>query len=147
MAEEGSDWTACIPVSQRVTKLQGPILAGWRTPYSFLGTPLVAEGAERVLPKLVAEAQRGRLTGVTMLDHLSRESAAWQAMEDSVGRGDLVAVARRDFDRAAFAPLGDSTELPLSSSRRADLRRTRRRLEERLGERWRWCPWTPAAAR
>ena len=133
VAEEGSDWAACIPVSQRVTKLQVPVLAGWRTPYSFLGTPLVAEGAERVLPKLVAEAQRGRLSGVTMLDQMSRESAAWQAMEDSVGRGDLVAVARRDFDRAAFAPAGNSHELPLSSSRRADLRRTRRRLEERLG--------------
>ncbi len=118
VAEEGTEWVACIPVSQRVTKLQVPVLAGWRTPYSFLGTPLVAEGAERVLPRLVSEAQRGRLTGVTMLDQISRESAAWQAIEDGVGRGDLVAVARRDFDRAAFAPVGDSPELPLSSRRR-----------------------------
>ena len=45
---------------------------------------------------------------MTMLDQMSRESAAWQAIEDSIGRGDLVAVARRDFDRAAFAPVGDS---------------------------------------
>ena len=59
VAEEGSDWAACLPVSQRVTKLQVPVLAGWRTPYSFLGTPLVAEGAERALPLLVAEASAG----------------------------------------------------------------------------------------
>ncbi len=133
VAEEGTDWVACLPVSQRATKLQVPVLAGWRTPYSFLGTPLVAEGAERVLPHLVSEVQRGRLSGVTMLDQISRESAAWQAIEDGVGRGELVALARRDFDRAAFAPEGPNPELPLSSRRRADLRRTRRRIEELLG--------------
>jgi CelD/BcsL family acetyltransferase involved in cellulose biosynthesis len=133
VAEEGTEWVACLPVSQRATKLQVPVLAGWRTPYSFLGTPLVAEGAERVLPRLVSEVQRGRLSGVTMLDQISRESVAWQAMEDGIGRGELVAVARRDFDRAAFAPEGDNPQLPLSSRRRADLRRTRRRLEELLG--------------
>ena len=68
-------------------------MAGWRTPYSFLGTPLVAEGAERVLPRLLWEVPRGRRAGVTMLDQISRESVAWQAIEDGVGRGDLVALA------------------------------------------------------
>ena len=133
VAEAGSEWVACIPVNQHVTKLQVPVLSGWRTPYSFLGTPLVAEGAERELPRLLEEAQRGRLTGVTMLDQISRESPAWRAIEDSIGREEVVALVRRDFDRAAFAPTGRSPELPLSSRRRADLRRTRRRLEERLG--------------
>ena len=47
--------------------------------------------------------------------------------------GDVVAVARREFDRAAFAPDAAGAPLPLSARRRADLRRTRRRLEERLG--------------
>ena len=131
--EESGEWLACLPVSNRATRLQVPVLAGWRTPYSFLGTPLVAPGAERHLPELLADGLRGRLTGVAVLDQISVESAAWTAFEDAILRGDVVAVARREFDRAAFAPDQAGAPLPLPARRRADLRRTRRRLEERLG--------------
>lgn len=131
--EEDGDWLACLPVSNRATRLQVPVLAGWRTPYTFLGTPLVAPGGERVLPDLLLDGLRGKLTGAALLEELPLESAAWAVLEDAVARGDVVAVLRRDFDRAAFAPSGSGAELPLSARRRADLRRTRRRLEERLG--------------
>jgi CelD/BcsL family acetyltransferase involved in cellulose biosynthesis len=131
--EDGGDWLACLPVTSRATKLQVPVLAGWRTPYSFLGTPLVAEAGVRGLPDLLLEGLRGRLTGVALLDQLPRASTAWRAFEDAIARGEVVAVARRDFDRAAFTPGDPGAPLPLSARRRADLRRTRRRLEERLG--------------
>ena len=131
--EESGEWLACLPVNNRATKLQVPVLAGWHTPYSFLGTPLVAEGSERHLPQLLADGLRGKLTGVAVLDQVSVESAAWTALEDAILHGNVVAVARREFDRAAFAPDEPGTPLPLSTRRRADLRRTRRRLEERLG--------------
>ena len=131
--EEGGEWLACLPVSDRVTKLQVPVLAGWRTPYSYLGTPLVAEGAEALLPDLLMDGLRRSLTGVAMLDQVPRESAAWRSFEDAILRGDVVAVARREFDRAAFARHEPGSPLPLPSKRRADLRRTRRRLEDRLG--------------
>jgi CelD/BcsL family acetyltransferase involved in cellulose biosynthesis len=133
VAGDSSEWHACLPVTSRATRLQVPVLAGWRTPYTFLGTPLVARGRERALPELLVEGMRGRLTGVAMLDQVPRASAAWAAFQDGIVRGDLVAVARRDFDRAAFRPDGPDDELPLSSRRRGDLRRTKRRLEERLG--------------
>ena len=68
-----------------------------------------------------------------MLDQILTREPAWRAIEDAIGREEVVALVRRDFDRAAFAPTGPGAELPLSSRRRADLRRTRRRLEERLG--------------
>jgi CelD/BcsL family acetyltransferase involved in cellulose biosynthesis len=131
--EEEGDWLACLPVTRRATKLQVPVLAGWHTPYSFLGTPLVAPGGERVLPELLVNGVRGSLTGVVVLDQISRDSAAWTAFEDAIACGDVVAVARREFDRAAFAPDDAGEPLPLPARRRADLRRTRRRLEERLG--------------
>ena len=131
--EDAGEWLACLPVTSRATKLQVPVLAGWRTPYSFLGTPLVAKGAEAQLPDLLMDGRRGSLTGVALLDQVPLDSAAWGAFEDSIVRGDVVAVARREFDRAAFAPEAPESPLPLSAKRRADLRRTRRRLEERLG--------------
>ncbi len=133
LLEENGEWLACLPVSNRATKLQVPVLAGWSTPYSFLGTPLVAEGGAAHLPELLADGLRGKLTGVAVLDQMSVESAAWTACEDAILSGDVVAVARRDYDRAAFAPDEAGAPLPLPSRRRADLRRTRRRLEERLG--------------
>ncbi|HEU0025134.1 MAG TPA: GNAT family N-acetyltransferase [Thermoleophilaceae bacterium] len=131
--EDSTDWLACLPVTSRATKLQVPVLAGWRTPYTFLGTPLVAQGHEDALPELLLDGLKGRLSGVAMVDQVPRASGAWAALADSLVVGDLVAVARRDFERAAFDPSVHGTQLPLSSKRRANLRRTRRRLEERLG--------------
>jgi CelD/BcsL family acetyltransferase involved in cellulose biosynthesis len=75
---------------------------------------------------------RGTLTGTAVLEQVPLESAAWTAFEDAIARGDVVALLRREYDRAAFTPNGQGSELPLSPRRRADLRRTRRRLEERL---------------
>lgn len=131
--EDGGEWLACLPVSDRATKLQVPVLAGFRTPYSYLGTPLVAKGSEALMPELLMDGLRGSLTGVAMLDQVPRDSAVWASFEDAIVRGDVVAVARREFDRAAFARPQPGVALPLPSKRRADLRRTRRRLEERLG--------------
>ncbi|MBN1529063.1 MAG: GNAT family N-acetyltransferase [Thermoleophilaceae bacterium] len=122
--EEGGEWLACLPVTGRGV---------WRTPYTFLGTPLVAPGAEAALPGLLLEGRRGTIAGAAMLDQLPRASAAWRTLEDAIARGDLVPLLEREFDRAAFVPNGRGPELPLPSRRRADLRRTRRRLEERLG--------------
>ena len=80
----GTGSPAC-PVSQRATKLQVPVLAGWRTPYSFLGTPLVARGRPSAsFPSCSWTACAARLTGVAVLDQMSRESAAWTAFEDAI---------------------------------------------------------------
>jgi hypothetical protein len=73
------------------------------------------------------------MSGALMVDQVPRRSAAWGAIEDAIARGDVVPLMERGFDRAAFEPTGHVPELPLSARRRADLRRTRRRLEERLG--------------
>jgi CelD/BcsL family acetyltransferase involved in cellulose biosynthesis len=131
--EDDEEWLACLPVSNRATRLQVPVLASWRTPYTFLGTPLVAPGGESALPDLLMDGLRGTLTGAALLEELPQTSAAWGAFEDAIARGDVVPLLRRDFDRAAFLPNGNGSQLPLPSRRRADLRRTRRRLEERLG--------------
>ena len=80
-------------MSNRATRLQVPVLAGWRTPYTFLGTPLVAPGGERVLPDLLLDGLRGKLTGAALLEELPLESAAWAALEDAIARGDVVARA------------------------------------------------------
>jgi len=133
LMEEGDRWLACLPVTPRSTRLKVPVLSGWRSPYSFLGAPLVAEGAERALPDLLLEGMSGRLTGAAMLDQVPADSRAWAALEDAIGAGELVQLARRDFDRAAYDPARSGPELELSSRRRADLRRTRRRLEEEIG--------------
>src|SRR4029079_10882011 len=98
-----------------------------------LGTPLVAPGAEDALPELLLDGPRGTIAGATMLDQVPKESAAWRTLEDAIARGDVVPILERPFERAAFVPNGDGPGLPLSARRRADLRRTRRRLEERLG--------------
>jgi CelD/BcsL family acetyltransferase involved in cellulose biosynthesis len=122
--EEDGEWVACLPATTR---------GAWRTPYTFLGTPLVAPGAAECLPELLLEGARGTLSGALMVDQVPRRSAAWMAIEDAIARGDLAVVVERGFDRAAFEPNGHGPALPLPARRRADLRRTRRRLEERLG--------------
>jgi CelD/BcsL family acetyltransferase involved in cellulose biosynthesis len=131
--EEGGEWVTCLPVTNRATRLQVPVMAAWHTPYTFLGTPLVAPGGEDGLAELLLEGLRGTVTGAAMLEQIPQESVAWRALEDAIARGDVVPLLEREFDRAAFRPNGHGTELPLPSRRRADLRRTRRRLEERLG--------------
>jgi CelD/BcsL family acetyltransferase involved in cellulose biosynthesis len=122
--EEEGEWLSCLPVTNR---------GAWRTPYTFLGTPLVAPGAAERLPDLLLEGARGTVSGALMVDQVPRRSAAWRAIEDAIARGDVALVVERGFDRAAFKPNGHGPVLPLPSRRRADLRRTRRRLEERLG--------------
>jgi CelD/BcsL family acetyltransferase involved in cellulose biosynthesis len=122
--EEGGEWLACLPATSR---------GAWRTPYTFLGTPLLAPDAAERLPELLLEGARGRVSGALMVDQVPRRSTAWRAIEDATARGDVVPVVERGFDRAAFELNGHGPVLPLPSRRRADLRRTRRRLEERLG--------------
>ena len=121
-------------MSNRATKLQVPVLAGWRTPYSFLGTPLVAEGGERVLPDCSLDGLRGKLTGVALLDQMS---AGERRLAVPRGR-DRAGVTWWRWPGATSTarpsrPSGSGTSCRSPARRRADLRRTRRRLEERLG--------------
>jgi CelD/BcsL family acetyltransferase involved in cellulose biosynthesis len=131
--EDEGGWVAClavVPVRGRRDVL-GPGLASWHHEYSFLGTPLLASGAEqegaRGLLGLVGARRR---TGFLALDWV-RSGPAGKALR-SAGASAVVA---DQFERAfVFRPEpGASPGSPLSAKRAKELRRHQRRLAEALG--------------
>jgi len=135
VAEWHGDWSACMPVA--VGRWRGPVRAirTWRHLYSFLGTPLVGgEDPAAALRTLLAAAAAERSGGLVALEWLSADGPVAAALEDALDGGDLVRAGEMPFDRAALRRTDGSGLLDrLSSRRRRELVRQRRKLEELLG--------------
>jgi CelD/BcsL family acetyltransferase involved in cellulose biosynthesis len=134
VVEHGGDWTGCLPVQRsRIGGIAKSVVA-WRHPYCFLGTPLIdRETVEPAVERLVATVRCER--GVFLvLPWMLADGAVFAALRAAMGSLAAVTVTERGYERAAFRR-GDDGSLPdpLSKSRRRDLRRRWRRLEEELG--------------
>ena len=136
VAADGDEWRGCLPVRRRMgwRRMPGRWLAGWRHVYAFLGTPLLEAGTE--LPALEAMLAAGDRLGprLLVLEWLGRDGPAAAALaEASASRGGEGPIYD-SFERAAIDRRPEATYLDgLSSSRRKELRRLGRRLEETVG--------------
>jgi CelD/BcsL family acetyltransferase involved in cellulose biosynthesis len=139
LVDAGGEWRACVPLYRPSRWHRIPIrgVAPWRghEHYGLLGTPLIdREAPAATVEELVAAIEEMTpRTGCSVLDWLSDPAAGGIAttIRDSSPRP----LEFERFDRALVRrrPEGDYEELTLSSKKRRELRRQRRKLGEQLG--------------
>ncbi len=137
VAEDGDGWAACLPVRTAPTwrSLPLPLLAGWRHPFSYLGTPLVdAERPHEALGSLVARPVRGRYLGI-VLNWVAVDGPVSSVLGEVLEEGRLGVAVYHSFERALLTRRSATGYLcdGLSARRRKELRRLDRRLGEELG--------------
>ncbi len=121
-------WVGCLPVIRR-----GRLTRGWRSSYSFLGTPLVApEALERFAAALLHEVVTTSRLRFLVLFRTSR-GPVLEAIEEAASGQRVALILKRLESRAALRRREDGDYLAgLRSKRRSELKRQRRKLEERL---------------
>ncbi|HYH54594.1 MAG TPA: GNAT family N-acetyltransferase [Solirubrobacterales bacterium] len=129
------EWTGCMavkPIGKLGLRLA---LSTWNHPYSFLGTPLVdAAHLDEYAAELVEALERRELGRFLVLRDVG-EGVVLDAIRAALASAGKAEIAfERSFERAALKrrPEGDYTA-HLKSSRRSELRRHRRQLQELLG--------------
>ena len=133
------DWMACVPVTTgRWHHLPLPSIAAWQghVLYGLLGTPLVgAEGPAAALDALVHALFRRRGTWFAGLDIVAVDGPLGPALEEVLGALRPAPMVFDRQERAALRRRPEPTymEESLSSKKRKELRRQRRRLGEALG--------------
>jgi CelD/BcsL family acetyltransferase involved in cellulose biosynthesis len=130
----GGDWQGAFPVlvSRRLGLLR--IAEIWRHPYSYLGTPLVAAGAEAPFARALADSLRKR----EHFDHLFVRRLSLGpvhgAILDAVATAGLEVVFERRYERGAYEGRPADRQLDwIKSKRRSEMRRQRRKLGETVG--------------
>ena len=138
VVEDEAGWRACLPVVRDRYRRVAPVLAGWRGPHGYLGTPLVAGGdpaeAMRALLRLGRSAA-GPLR-LLMIDRTAADGRVFAALEEAIEATNLtividVAVGERAFMKRRDEP-GDYTA-SVGRNHRHKLRQKGRRLAERTG--------------
>jgi len=135
VAADGHEWRGCLPVRRRLgwRRLPGRWLVGWRHVYAFLGTPLLEASAE--LPALEAMLAAGDRLGPQLLalEWLGGDGPAAAALAEACARRGGAGPIYEAFERASIDRRPEATYLDgLSSSRRKELRRLSRRLDEQV---------------
>ena len=135
VVRKGIDWLAAMPV-QHVSSLRGVpgrTLVGWRHLYSYLATPLVAgDDPEATLAALIAGGLRTERCLV--LDYVEDDGPLAEPLSRVLAHHGRW-VELETFERAILhrRPTDDYLEQAMSAPHRGQLRRARRRLEERVG--------------
>lgn len=139
VAADDDGWRACLPVarSSRWRRFPGPWLAGWRHPYCFLGTPMVdRERCHQALEALVAAIRKSDQMRLFAFEWMGAGGPVEHTLEKINADQRVSALTYETFVRAALhrRPDGAYLSATLSSSRRKELRRLKRRLGEELQE-------------
>ena len=127
------DWLGCLPV-QPLGRAPLRLLASWRHPYCFLGTPLVdANSAEETLLALVGHVG-GRGRGTLLALRGAGDDRLLSSLRAAAGECGLDAVFSSSHERATLErrPAGNYLEGHRAHHRR-ELARLRRRLSGELG--------------
>jgi CelD/BcsL family acetyltransferase involved in cellulose biosynthesis len=140
VAREGSGWRACLPVHRvkRWHRIPFGALATWRghVLYGVLGTPLLAPddpaGALGALLDWAAAAPGSVFTG---LEWVAGDGPVGEALAATIADRSPAPIEFERFERAALWRRPEPTYLEetLSSKRRRELRRQRRKLGEAVG--------------
>jgi CelD/BcsL family acetyltransferase involved in cellulose biosynthesis len=135
VVEADGEWTGCLPVRhyRRWHRVPLPGVATWRHVYCFLGTPLVARGAEeKTMVAMVGALRRGG-SSLCALEWVSARGALADAVAAALPPD---AVLFESFERATLDRRPGAEEYlegKLNSKHRRELRRLSRLLGEQLG--------------
>lgn len=132
VARRGSDWLACAPVNRSARWHHMPLrgIANWRTPYTYLGTPLYrADEGDALLGELTATAlsTSGTFFGLDLLP-ADADSAATFASRVAPGQS----VIFKRFQRAVLTRRADGEYVAIKPKHRREIQRLGRRLQEHL---------------
>jgi CelD/BcsL family acetyltransferase involved in cellulose biosynthesis len=135
VVEADGEWTGCLPVRghRRWHHVPLPGVATWRHLYCFLGTPLVAPGAEEETVAAMVGALRDGGGWLCALEWVSAKGALDDAVTAALPPG---AVLFESFERATLdrrPTVEEYLEGRLNSKHRRELRRLSRLLGEELG--------------
>ncbi|HMJ02966.1 MAG TPA: GNAT family N-acetyltransferase [Conexibacter sp.] len=130
VAQDEGAWQACLPVRRVPGTLGG--LAGWRQPYSFLGTPLVDRADPLAAVSGLLERARRPLPGFLMLSNVGVDGPVGAALASATDELGLSVVWERRIERPVVRRNGAAPTGRSASRLRSDMRRRRRRLEEQL---------------
>jgi len=134
-ADPGGDWIGAFPVTveRRLGLLR--LAEAWRHHYSYLGTPLVADGrVDQFAEELVAALGSGGHFDHLMVRRCS-VGPVLEAIEGAVaGERGIDILFERQFERGAYRGREPERELDwIKGKKRSELRRQRRKLGEELG--------------
>ena len=131
MVEDEGDWLGCLPVERRGPL---PVLFGWHSPYTFLGTPLVRRGAADRFATALVDHLRASLGRFLLLRRAGVGEVVAAIEAAGAARGKVRAVFEREESRAALVRRPEDDYLAgMKSKRRSELKRQRRKLDEELG--------------
>ena len=134
-AWKGDDLIALLPVLHRRMSVPGivPSGRGWQTLYTFSGTPLLDADCSNEASDALVAALRIRSAGDWVLPCLNLSGPAYRAFASALDRARLPHTTFGAFERAILDG-GETFEQHMkshvSSKRRREIGRNRRRLEE-----------------
>ena len=134
VVRRGSDWLAVAPVHRpsRWSRLPLRGIVTWRTPYTYLGSPLfLAAEAEGALEQLTTTAldTSGTYFG---LDLLPADSDAAAGLASRVPPAQSLIFKR--FQRAVLMRRDDASYIAIKAKHRREIQRLGRRLQEHLDQ-------------
>jgi CelD/BcsL family acetyltransferase involved in cellulose biosynthesis len=133
VTEEAGTWAGCLPVELR--RAAGlPLLAStWRSPYTYLGTPLVdRDRIEAFAAALVASLRRHEHCRVLLLRRTS-VGPVLAALDAAAAEADVVELFEAQIERGAYTGRDADRQLDwIKSKRRSEMKRQRRKLGEEV---------------
>jgi CelD/BcsL family acetyltransferase involved in cellulose biosynthesis len=137
LIDEGEDgrWRGCMPVAPTRALGRTLLLATWKHPYSFLGTPLVASDSVEAFAEALVGSMRRRAPSRFLMLRRAGEGPVLAALRSAVeAEAGLTAIFERRMERAALDRRPEPDYFgQLKAKRRSELRRLRRKLGEELG--------------
>ena len=133
--ERDGDWVACLPVVIERKLVGSPfVLATWRNPYSFLGTPLVAPGHLESFATALAMTVRQRDHGRFLALRGCGEGRVLEAIRAAVADHGRLTTAYEDCHRRATLERRENADYfeGIKPRHRREMARLRRRLGDEL---------------
>ena len=133
VVEEGDEWRACLPLAPGRWRRALPATFAWRGLYGFLGTPLVARGAEGALDVLLDNACEHAGRRALAIERASADGALDAALS-APARGSHRLAESSVSERATLERREDGEYLGhVKPHHLREFKRQRRRLAEQLG--------------
>ncbi len=132
--EADGGWNGCLPVHEKRLLGRPTIVSAWKHLYSFLGTPLVRQGAADDFARSLMGAVDTRQAGLLLSLRNVGEGPVLEAIRTARRELGVRTVRATREERAALRPAEHPGDVPvLSKRRRSDLARRRRALSKKLG--------------
>jgi CelD/BcsL family acetyltransferase involved in cellulose biosynthesis len=126
--ESDGAWNGCLPVHEKRVLGYPAIVAAWKHPYSFLGTPLVRRGRTEEFATALMRAVGTRQAGVLLSLREVAEGPVSEAIRAAQNRSaDVVIVQAESAERAALERTGRPVDEIVDTVRPGKSRRRHRR--------------------